>query len=289
MNKFRIIIPLLITACLIPASLFGAAFNTGEKLEYSLSWNGIPAGTTVMEVRETSEINGKDAIHLSSRTWANSFVSLFTKVGNDVDCYIDPDNFASLLCDITSKSSKRTKYEKAIFDYDKNEVEYTETKSDKKNKKKTKTVMITSEIRDSFSSIYYLRTLDLKEGEKIEFDTFSGGTIFQNIITPIKKEKVSVDAGSFDTIKVKNVVMEDGKVIDEGENLFWLTDDEEKIPVKIKTKLEVGSLTAKLKTLVKGEVKLEKPLSAYSTPLPAVQDNETVSSPEHINQSPVSD
>ena len=60
------------------------------------------------------------------------------------------------------------------------------------------------------------------------------------------KETVEVEAGTFDCIMVEPVIVEGGLFKTEGRIIIWLTDDELKIPVKVKTKILIGSIDAEL-------------------------------------------
>jgi len=62
----------------------------------------------------------------------------------------------------------------------------------------------------------------------------------------VAKEKVVVPAGTFDTIKVKTLIKFEGLFVNKGEVFIWFTDDEVKMPVKIESKIKVGTITALL-------------------------------------------
>ncbi|HZX48598.1 MAG TPA: DUF3108 domain-containing protein, partial [Nitrospirota bacterium] len=53
-------------------------------------------------------------------------------------------------------------------------------------------------------------------------------------------------AGTFDTIKVKTLIKFEGLFVNKGEVFIWFTDDEVKIPVKMESKIKVGTITALL-------------------------------------------
>ena len=60
------------------------------------------------------------------------------------------------------------------------------------------------------------------------------------------KETVDVSAGTFDCIVVEPLVQEGGLFKSEGSIIVWLTDDALRIPVKVKTKVVIGSIDAEL-------------------------------------------
>ena len=69
----------------------------------------------------------------------------------------------------------------------------------------------------------------------------------------LKKEKVKVPAGEFETLKVEPVMREEGIFKAKGRIWVWLTDDQYKMPVMMKTEVFfLGSVTALLKSYQRG-------------------------------------
>ena len=61
-----------------------------------------------------------------------------------------------------------------------------------------------------------------------------------------KRERIKVDAGTFNTIVIEPLVVEGGLFKSDGSILMWMTDDENKIPVKVTTKIVIGDIYAEL-------------------------------------------
>jgi len=68
----------------------------------------------------------------------------------------------------------------------------------------------------------------------------------------LRKEKIKTSLGTFDTIVIKPLMQSEGIIDKKGEMFIWLTDDNRLLPVKMKTKVKIGSVTA---TLVGGSFK----------------------------------
>jgi hypothetical protein len=65
------------------------------------------------------------------------------------------------------------------------------------------------------------------------------------------RETITTPAGTFKTIRVEPKSDSEG-LIGKGKNLvLWLTDDERKMPVQLKSKLKIGTLLGKLKAIEK--------------------------------------
>ena len=231
---------------LSPLQASALPFNIGEKLEFQLSWAGLPAGTLTMEVKERTKIHGREAIHITSKSWSNDFISTFYKLDVSIDDFMDAENLSTLKCEIKQKKKNRNRSKLLIYDYEKKQVKFT-----KKNE--TKIYDVPSHIYDTLSSIYYLRTQELVSGKSIRINTFSNGKFYTVDIRILNKEKIKTDAGTFDTIKVYPLIKGDDLLKGKGEMFIWLTDDEYKIPVKIKTKIKFGHIKAELTKLKRGD------------------------------------
>lgn len=99
------------------------------------------------------------------------------------------------------------------------------------------------------SAFYYSRTLNysnLNVGDKIKLQNFYKDKTYPLDVIYHGKETIDVPAGEFKCIKVEPLVQEGGLFKSEGELIIWLTDDDRKMPVRVKTKVVVGSITVEL-------------------------------------------
>ena len=95
------------------------------------------------------------------------------------------------------------------------------------------------------SAFYFARTIDYSKrrvGEKIELQNFYKDKTFPLDVKFLGRQKIKVDAGEFNCIIVEPMVKEGGLFKAEGRILIWLSDDDLKIPVKVSTKVPIGSI-----------------------------------------------
>ena len=95
------------------------------------------------------------------------------------------------------------------------------------------------------SAFYYARTLDLQNAEinqEFVINTFFDREMYPLKIKFIGKEKVKTKLGDFNCLKFRPMV-EKGRVFKEEEDLtLWISDDNNKVPVRLKANLLVGSI-----------------------------------------------
>ena len=99
------------------------------------------------------------------------------------------------------------------------------------------------------SSFYYVRTLDfsgLKENDSISVNMFFDERMYKIRVLVMGRERIKTGFGQIDCIKIRPLVLE-GRVFKDEENVtLWISDDKNKIPVRIKASILVGSVKAEL-------------------------------------------
>lgn len=225
------------------------AFGVGERLEFTIKYGKIPAGNAVMEISEIIEYESHDCYKVVSVAHSNDFVSIFYKVRDTVNTIIDVDGiFPRKFWKKLREGGYRTE-RTTIFDQ-KNHIAITGNDS----------IPTYNFVQDAFSSLYYIRTQELVPGREIFIDSHTSKKNFPLKLNVLRKEKVKVPAGEFDCIVVEPVMRAEGIFKAKGKIWIWLTDDQYKMPVLMKTEVFfLGSISARLKkySLGRTEVAIE--------------------------------
>ena len=104
---------------------------------------------------------------------------------------------------------------------------------------------------DLLSAVYYARNIDYKKystNDKIPFNLIIDGKVNNLYVRYLGKEALETPSGKvFNTIKFSALLV-DGTIFAGGEDMtVWVTDDENKIPLKVEAKIQVGWVKAYLK------------------------------------------
>jgi hypothetical protein len=219
------------------------AFGVGEKLEFSVKYGKIKAGTAIMEIPEIVSHDGYDCYRIVSSAYSNDFVSVFYKVRDSVITLVDisgifPRKFAKHLREGGYKSDRTTLF---------NQKDHLAiTGSD--------TIPTYSFVQDALSSLYFLRTQDIVVGKEILIDNHTDKKNYPLKIIVHKKEKIEVPAGKFNCIVVEPVMRAEGIFKAKGNIKIWLTDDQYKMPVMMKSEVFfLGSISAQLINYSRGK------------------------------------
>ena len=111
-----------------------------------------------------------------------------------------------------------------------------------------KTFKLAKPVYDPIAFIYYLRSQDLSLGDSFKFLSAGSGKVKEVIVNITKVENIKVSAGVFNCLKIEPV-SSDGKPLlkNNGEMRVWLSNDKERLPVKIELKTNIGTMVMKLK------------------------------------------
>ncbi len=219
------------------------AFGVGESFSFDINYGFINAGTATMEVARLIEYGGRPCYQIVTRANSNSFFSTFYTVDDRVESIIDAIGLFSWRFE---KNLREGSYRSIrIYAFDQRE-HWTVYKGD--------TIEVAPWVQDAISVLYYVRTQELKVGTSVYVDNFTDGENYELEVKVLKKENITVEAGNFDCIVVEPLTQSVGVFKHEGRLKVWLTDDRLKMPVLMKSKILVGSISAELTDFGLGEI-----------------------------------
>ncbi|HEX7401580.1 MAG TPA: DUF3108 domain-containing protein [candidate division Zixibacteria bacterium] len=221
------------------------AFGVGERFEFSVGYGMINAGTAVMEIPDMVKLDGRKCFHIVSTAQSNKFFSVFFKVDDKVESFMDMYGLYSLRYDKHIREGKFKSDVSMTFDQDKHLALYNDGRD---------TFQVPDYVQDVLSAFYFVRTQDLQVGKSIQVDNHTDKKTYPLEVKVLRKEKVKVPAGEFDCVVVEPMLKTPGIFEQKGSLTVWLTDDEVKMPVLMKSKVFIGSISTELTGYKLGEV-----------------------------------
>ena len=231
----------------VPDSLYNKSFNSyksGEFFEYKLHYGFLNASYASLELKK--EILNDSLVYRATAIGRTTGLArLFYRVDDLYEAFFPLEKVKPL---------------KSIRDiYEGGYVRKSETVYDDKNKTATILNKITNEERviklesgyqDIISTFYFLRKhLDiskLKEGDIIFVNIFFASQNYPFKMKYLGIERIKTKFGLIECLKLKPF-MEAGRVFRSNEGIdLWVTNDENRIPVKVKANLRVGTIVADL-------------------------------------------
>lgn len=221
------------------------SFGVNEKLTFDINYGFINAGTATMEVTDLIEYEGRPCYQIVTIARSNDFFSTFYKVEDRAESILDAVGMFSWRFEKNLKEGKYRSDRQYSFD----QVNHTAFYNGD-------TIEVAPYVQDALSLMYYTRVVELEVGRSIFVDNFVDGRKFTTEVKVIKKERIKVDAGTFDCIVVEPIMKSVGVFKHKGKLKVWLTDDRLRLPVLMKSKVMVGSISAELTEYELGEIEI---------------------------------
>ena len=220
------------------------SFKTGESLKFRLHYGIFNASYATLDLEE-STINSKNVYKAVATGRTTGIARIFFKVEDRYETY-----FGKTL--VKPLKSTRNIYEGGYTKNVEIEYDYVNQKAivnDIKNKETNK-VSIKENVQDLISTFYYLRNhfdvKKLKIGDFIRITIFFDAENYNFRMQFLCQEDVKTKFGVINCLKF-NPIIESGRVFRDSESLsLWVSNDKNKIPIKVEAGLRIGSIEADL-------------------------------------------
>ena len=215
------------------------AFTYGEKLSYRVHYGPLNGGIANFSIDEDPvKIHDRNTYHIKVSGKSAGMVDVMFKVKDEYESYMDEEALVPWKCIKKVKEGGYTDSDFILFDQVNG---YAVSKRGKVN--------ILKQTQDVVSAIYFARSTDMsnaKVGDTFPINFYMDGENYQLRFRYIGKEIISTDAGTFKTLVIKPQLIQ-GRVFTDNEALtLWVTDDENKLPLIVKSDIFVGSIKAEL-------------------------------------------
>lgn len=218
------------------------ALRLGERLVYSVRYGPVRAGEATMELRDGGRVAGDSCYHVVTTAESNDFFSTFFHVRDRVESYftvelLQPRRFEKHLREGEYRASSVVEFDSRshLATYDGERV-----------------VEVLPGAHDILSAFYSVRARELRVGDTFNLDCHADRKNYPLRTEVLRRERVSVPAGTFDCLVLEPALRTPGLFKQEGKLTVWLTDDERRIPVQMKSKLAIGSIAVVLTDLEAG-------------------------------------
>lgn len=219
------------------------SFQRGEFLKYKIQYGVLNAGFSTIEIENSPDKNDS-LIHAIGKGWTTGMVKFLFRVEDTYESYFDENGMRPKHFIRKVDEGGYTQDKEIFFDFEKHQAKVINHKKDEVN-----SYFIQNNVQDMISSFYYMRNIDfthLKENDSIDVNMFFDGKMNPFKLVILGRQNIKTNFGRINTIKIRPLVQK-GRVFKDEENVtLWISDDLNKIPVKIKASLLVGAAKAEL-------------------------------------------
>jgi len=232
-----------------PDTLTQNAFSVGEKLVFDVGYGFITAGEAIMSIPAIDTFAGHPCYAVMFQVNSTPTFSWFYEVRDRYQTHLDVDSIYPWHFEQHIKEGHYRRDFTADFDQINHIVVTSESR-----------FPIPPRVHDIMSAFYYARTLDfsqLEVGDRIHLHNFYKDSTYELDVEFRGRQTIKVEAGTFKCLIIEPLAREGGLFKSEGKVLLWLSDDDRKIPVKVSTKVLIGSISAELREYsgINGELK----------------------------------
>ena len=210
-------------------------FGVGERLDYEVRFGGIRVGAGFMEVAKMDSVRGREAWHTSFGIRGGL---AFFRVDDRYESWFDTHSLASLRY---HQQIDEGSYERqSQFEIYPERRVFVDAKG---NEQPT-----VEDPLDDGSFLYFLRTIPLEVGKEYTFNRYFRVDRNPVRIKVLRRDRVPVPAGTFDAIVVQPIINTKGIFSENGRAEVWLSDDEHRIVLQVKSRFSRFSLNLYLKS-----------------------------------------
>lgn len=244
MKKILILLFLLIVVP-VTAQKPKPAFKPGEWLKFRIHYGFLNASYATMHLT-SDNLGSVPVYHVVGRGKTTGFASIFFKVDDTYESYFGRHNGKPYKFIRKIDEGGYTKDIQIDFDYEGDNAVLKDFKNGTEMD-----IPIHDQIQDLISASYFMRSnynlTEFEEGQSIDLDMlFDDDGVFRFQLKYLGKEILRTKFGKVECLKFRPLV-QSGRVFKEKESLtLWVSNDLNKIPIRIKADLAVGSLKADL-------------------------------------------
>lgn len=220
-------------------------FAQGEKLTFRLHYGFITAGEATINVTpQLFKVNDKICYKFDVYGKTTGMFRTMMEIKDRWLSYVDTTTLMPELAYREIKESKYRLWETTTFEQGQDTIKV-EYKKKKKNPQTIKYFQSPADIHDMVSGYFYLRNIDysqMEKGDRVKINAFLEDTVYPFEIIYKGKGVVKTEFGKINAIKL-TPDMPDNELFDgEDSIVIWLSDDGNRIPLKIEAKMFVGAV-----------------------------------------------
>ncbi|MGB3588908.1 MAG: DUF3108 domain-containing protein [Tunicatimonas sp.] len=230
------------------------SFGTGEILKYRIHYGFISAAEAIMQVQDGYyDVNGRSCYKIDVFGNTTGFADVLYSVRDNFGAYVDTTSILPMQSYRYIQEGGYRKNEMVNFDHENDMA--TVLKLDKETRvvKDKELFPVPNNVVDIVGGYYFLRTLDYSDydkGDVIPLEGFFDEEIYNIEVKIIGRELLRTKVGEINSIIVAPSLPENSFFENSKDPVkVWMSDDSNKVPLKIKAKLAIGAIEIDIKEM----------------------------------------
>jgi hypothetical protein len=214
------------------------SFAGGEYLRFDVNYGFVTAGEAVMRVEDTVYHGARKCLKIMFSVSSKPFFDIVYKVRDHYRTYMDAGGLFPWRFEQHLREGNYERDFTAEFDQTNHIATTTEGK-----------YSVPPYVQDIMSAFYFARTVDytnFRDGQRIHLKNFYKDSTYELDVKFRGRQEIEVAAGKFKCVVIEPLAREGGLFKSEGTVFVWLTDDDRKMPVRVNSKVAIGSIDSEL-------------------------------------------
>ena len=227
-------------------------FSAGEKLRYTVRWRLVQAGEAELTLgKEDTAPGGWKA---TAKANSIGYVSNIYKVEDEYQSTFRNSTYCSN--EMRKVINEGDRHRKVTIQFDQRRrlalLRDQESKANAPPPRQEQSP-IPACVHDILSAIYYSRTQPLAIGQSFEIPVNDGTRTVRIRVEAQAKEEIQTPIGKFQAIRVEPDVFSGNLFKEKGRMFIWFSDDPDRLPVQMKVQMGIGTITASLAAVERGD------------------------------------
>ena len=240
-------------------SVKNTSFIPGEIITYKVHYGFVNAAEGEMIISDKIyAVNGRNCYKIDVFGKSIGMFDLFLRIRDNWGTYLDTASIIPQKAYRKIEEGKYRKHEVVKFDHFNENVVVQDYDHKKENWKPVENFEIPQYAQDMVGGYYYLRTLDfdnMKEGDIIKLKAFFDDEVYDFNIRYVGREDVKTKIGKIRSIVLSPIMPENSLFDGENSIRVWISDDKNKVPLKVKAEMFVGAVEVDIQSYDKGGIK----------------------------------
>lgn len=222
-------------------SLLSSSYSGDETFQYDVSWSGgIKIGELRLRISRTA--GEQDRFEIHARVTDYGAFRFFYPVDDTFVTFVQGSERLPVRYEVEQKEGRSYKAHRlTLYDQQGGQVRY------RKNDEPEKHFVVAGKVHNEFSSFFFTRTLPFTPDTSVRVPTFADEKRHEVVVTPRQWTRIEETLlGPVNVIEVLPRMTFKGLYDKSGDTEIWFTDDACRVPVRIRSKILIGSLTAEL-------------------------------------------
>ncbi|WP_420633847.1 DUF3108 domain-containing protein [Candidatus Palauibacter sp.] len=228
-------------------------FQVGEEAEYAVLFGRIQFGRMTLRVEAQDTIRGTPTHRLSMEIEGR--IPLY-RLDDRTVSWIASDPYRSLRFEEVLRQGSYRRHRRWELDHETltaTREDWDEEAEAYRPHRRQRDLPMPPGALDEISYLFLIRKLDFEIGRTYEFNRYFEEDGNPVVVEVLRRERVRVPAGTFETIVVRPIIQTDGLFGEDGQAEVFISDDDRRLIVQIKSRMLRGAVNMYLRESTSGE------------------------------------